>query len=191
MLRDGIQARLPRLLPREALLPTLFRGHPSARPQSGIDRLERLGIWAHVLQSITRAIESTVHTASQPVQQRLCRPPFWACRLRSSESRTSCKASRIRKPGGRSGPPWLSLSIPRTAAQYPSTTSPASSSTGAFLGGCPRIRVGQNLTSQNAPESTIGNRRGVLLPPKMPIFAFLGQAPRRPIFRLRRPLHAY
>ncbi len=42
------------------------------------------------------------------------------------------------------------------------------------LGGCPRIRVGQNLTSQNAPESTIGNRRGVLLPPKMPIFAFLG-----------------
>src|SRR5712691_10859958 len=36
----------------------------------------------------------------------------------------------------------------------------------------------QNLTSQNAPESTIGNRRGVLLPPKMPIFAFLGQAPR-------------
>src|SRR5712691_13013046 len=48
----------------------------------------------------------------------------------------------------------------------------------APLGGCPRIRVGQNLTSQNAPESTIGNRRGVLLPPKMPIFAFLGQAPR-------------
>ena len=48
-----------------------------------------------------------------------------------------------------------------------------------FLGGCPRIRVGQNLTSQNAPESTIGNRRGVLLPPKMPIFAFLGQAPRK------------
>src|SRR5439155_17221437 len=40
------------------------------------------------------------------------------------------------------------------------------------LGGCPRIRVGQNLTSQNAPESTIGNLRGVLLPPKMPIFAF-------------------
>src|SRR5438552_16136813 len=47
----------------------------------------------------------------------------------------------------------------------------------SLLGGCPRIRVGQNLTSQNAPESTIGNRRGVLLPPKMPIFAFLGQAP--------------
>ena len=46
------------------------------------------------------------------------------------------------------------------------------------LGACPRIRLGQNLTSQNAPESTIGDLGGVLLPPKIPIFVFLGQAPR-------------
>src|SRR6266705_2826136 len=46
------------------------------------------------------------------------------------------------------------------------------------LGACPRIRLGQNLTSQNAPESTIGDLGGVLLPPKIPSFAFLGQAPR-------------
>ena len=48
------------------------------------------------------------------------------------------------------------------------------------LGACPRIRLGQNLTSQNAPESTIGDLGGVLLPPKIPIFAFLGQAPSLP-----------
>src|SRR5712692_9595368 len=53
------------------------------------------------------------------------------------------------------------------------------------LGGCPRIMDGQNLTSQNAPESTIGNLGGVLLPPKMPIFAFLGQAPRGTIRSMR------
>src|SRR2546426_26938 len=46
------------------------------------------------------------------------------------------------------------------------------------LGACPRIKVGQNLTSQNAPGSTIGALGGVLLPPKMSILAFLGQAPR-------------
>jgi len=36
---------------------------------------------------------------------------------------------------------------------------------------------GQNLTSQNAPGSTIGNLEGVLLPPptRMLIFAFIGQ----------------
>src|ERR687887_2181219 len=55
------------------------------------------------------------------------------------------------------------------------------------LGACPRIRLGQNLTSQNAPESTIGDLGGVLLPPKMPIFAFLGQAPRRTIMTQTTP----
>jgi hypothetical protein len=49
----------------------------------------------------------------------------------------------------------------------------------ASLGACPRIKVGQNLTSQNAPGSTIGALGGVLLPPKMSILAFLGQAPRK------------
>jgi len=33
------------------------------------------------------------------------------------------------------------------------------------------------LTPQNAPGSTIGNLGGVLLPPRMPIFAFIGQPP--------------
>ena len=45
------------------------------------------------------------------------------------------------------------------------------------LGGCPTIMDGKNLTPQNAPRSTIGNLGGVLLPPRMPIFAFIGQPP--------------
>src|SRR3990170_5766655 len=45
------------------------------------------------------------------------------------------------------------------------------------LGGCPTIMDGKNLTPQNAPGSTIGNLGGVLLPPRMPIFAFIGQPP--------------
>ena len=36
---------------------------------------------------------------------------------------------------------------------------------GEGLGGCPRITVCQNLTFQNAPESTIGNLRGVWYKP--------------------------
>src|SRR3990172_3155828 len=36
---------------------------------------------------------------------------------------------------------------------------------------------GKNLTPQNAPGSTIGNLGGVLPPPRMPIFAFIGQPP--------------
>jgi len=133
MRMDGIRARLPRLLQREALRLTLLRCHRSARPPSGIDRGPVLGLSAHVLHGLTCDLASTVHTARQPVPQRLCSPPLWACRWRSSASRTSCTASRIRQPGGRRGPPWLSWSIPRTAAPYPSTPSPASSSPGACL----------------------------------------------------------
>src|SRR5712691_337093 len=46
--------------------------------------------------------------------------------------------------------------------------------------GCPlpwSPRTHKSSAGIAAPESTIGIRRGVLLPPKMPIFAFLGQAP--------------
>ncbi|HZX13492.1 MAG TPA: hypothetical protein VFF49_03750 [Thermodesulfobacteriota bacterium] len=40
---------------------------------------------------------------------------------------------------------------------------------------CPTIMDGQNVTPQNAPGSTIGNLGGVLPPPRMPIFSFIGQ----------------
>ncbi|HLE26023.1 MAG TPA: hypothetical protein VI935_10285, partial [Thermodesulfobacteriota bacterium] len=52
------------------------------------------------------------------------------------------------------------------------------------LTGCPTIMDGKNLTPQNAPGSTIGNLGGVLLPPRMPIFAFIGQPPYRRVFHL-------
>ena len=44
---------------------------------------------------------------------------------------------------------------------------------------------GQNLTSQNAPGSTIGNLGGVLTPPRMPIFAFIGQPPSRRVSKVK------
>ena len=53
MLLDGSRARLPRLLQREELRLTLLRCHRIARPQSGIDRLQVLGISANLLQGIT------------------------------------------------------------------------------------------------------------------------------------------
>ena len=80
MLIDGIRARLPRLLQREALCLTLLRCHRIARPQRGIDRLQVLGISANVLQGITGDIQPTVNPASKTGQQRRCSPPFWACR---------------------------------------------------------------------------------------------------------------
>jgi hypothetical protein len=59
-----------------------------------------LGVEANVRQRIPCDIESAVNAAGQTFQQRLCRPPFLACRLRSSDSCTSCNASLIRQPGG-------------------------------------------------------------------------------------------
>src|SRR4029450_6975680 len=56
-LLDGSQARLPRLLQREARLPTLRRGHRLARPPRGLVRLEVLGILAPVLPSLPGVIE--------------------------------------------------------------------------------------------------------------------------------------
>src|SRR5215831_8754001 len=95
--------------------------------EGAVDGLEVLDVCLHLCQRLTCHLQSGVNTASQMCQQRLCRPPFFARRLRSSESRTSCNASRLRKPGGCNGPPGSSLRMPRTAARYPSTTAPTSS----------------------------------------------------------------
>ena len=61
--------------------------------------------------------QAAVDAIGQPVQLLLSEPPFFSSKLRWIESRTSSKASAIRKPGGWSGPPWSSLRMPRTAEQ--------------------------------------------------------------------------
>lgn len=61
--------------------------------------------------------EAPVDGVDQPLQFLLRRPPFFASRLRCREDRISPRASAIFNPGGCKGPPWSSLSTPRTAAQ--------------------------------------------------------------------------
>src|SRR5215475_12455913 len=128
LLVNGVSACLPRLPQRDKLPLTLFPCGLLARPQGTIHCLQVLDVLGNLLQGLACDIQSAVNATDETFQPRLCTPPFCACRLRSSDSRTSCNASLIRTPGGCSGPPWSSLRIPRTAAQYPNTTYPASSS---------------------------------------------------------------
>src|SRR6266849_149735 len=129
MLMHGIRAWLPLLPSQDTLRLTLLPCSFVVRPQGAIHRLQFLDVSLHVRQGRLYDIQAAVDAAGQTRQQGLGRLPFFAPRLCSSESRTSWRAALIRTPGGCSGPPWLSLRMPRTAAQYPSTTSPASSST--------------------------------------------------------------
>src|SRR5437870_8253479 len=129
LLLNGVSACLPRLPQRDELrLPLLLRGLVTC-PQGAIHSSQVWDILPYVLQGLACHRQAAVNASGQTLQQRLCTPPFWASKVRSSDSRTSCNASLIRTPGGCSGPPWSSLRMPRTAAQYPNTTSPASSST--------------------------------------------------------------
>ena len=70
------------------------------RPQGAIHRLQVLDVGLHLRQGLTYDIQAAVNAAGQTRQQRLGSPPFFAPRLRSSASRTSWRASLIRKPGG-------------------------------------------------------------------------------------------
>src|SRR5438067_8026182 len=129
LLVHAVSACLPRLPQRDELPLTLFPCGLLARPQGILHCLQGLDVLGHLLQGLACDIQSAVNATDETFQQRLGTPPFCACKLRSSDARTSCNASLIRTPGGCSGPPWSSLRIPRTAAQYPNTTSPASSVT--------------------------------------------------------------
>ena len=66
---------------------------------------------------VSDAFEAPVNAAGKSAELLFRDPPFRSPTFRWIDSRTSPKASAIRKPGGWSGPPWSSLRIPRTAAQ--------------------------------------------------------------------------
>jgi hypothetical protein len=72
-------------------------------------------------------VQAALDAAGQAAELLLGEPPFCSSRFRWIDARTSANASAIRTPGGFSGPPWSSLRIPRTAAQYSSTTASAES----------------------------------------------------------------
>src|SRR5262249_5377340 len=142
----------PRLPQRDELPLTLFPCGLLARPQGTIHCLQVFDVLGHLRQGLACDIQSAVNATDETFQPRLCTPPFCACRLRSSDARTSCNASLIRTPGGCSGPPWSSLSIPRTAAQYPNTTSPASSVTAGSAVTAPAV-VSRALAVWPPPRS--------------------------------------
>src|SRR5208337_5092042 len=103
-----------------------------------VDVLDILSDWLLVGSDV---LQSPVNASGQSAELLLCKPPFFASKFRWIDSRTSSKASAIRRPGGWRGPPWSSLRIPRTAAQYSSTTALAESALreGPFAG--PTITV--------------------------------------------------
>lgn len=81
------------------------------------DGLHLFGIAPDDLELLLNEACSALNTAEQIGQGAIRRPPFFAARLRRTDSATSSSASAIRTPGGCSGPPWSSLRIPRVAAQ--------------------------------------------------------------------------
>src|SRR5262249_30722409 len=73
-------------------------------------------------------VQALVDARRQAAQLFPREAPFSAARFRPIDCLTCVSASLISNPGGWSGPPWSLLRMPRTAAQYPNTTSPAGSS---------------------------------------------------------------
>jgi hypothetical protein len=100
MLVNGVGAGLPRLLQHAKPLLPLAPCDLVARSQGTVHGLQLSDISPHLCQRLTCSIEAAINATAQTRQQRLYMPPFFACRLRSSESRTSCNASLIRTPGG-------------------------------------------------------------------------------------------
>src|SRR5438552_3730600 len=92
LLVHGGSACLPRLPQRDELPLTLFPCGLLARPQSTLHCLQGLDVLGNVLQGLAGDIQSAVNATDETFQPRLCTPPFCACRLRSSDARTSCNS---------------------------------------------------------------------------------------------------
>ena len=77
----------------------------SFRVQGACNFLDFLDLFSeHLLLRFDR-VQAPVDAAGQAVELLLWEPPFFSSKFRWIESRTSPKASAIRKPGGSSGPP--------------------------------------------------------------------------------------
>lgn len=90
---------------------------PSFGVQGRRDFLDVFDIASDRLVFGSDVVEAAVDATGEPGELLLGEPPFFSSKFRWIDSRTSCKASAIRRPGGWSGPPWSSLTMPRTAAQ--------------------------------------------------------------------------
>ena len=54
-------------------------------------------------------LQSPVDAVGKTAELLFCEPPFFASKFRWIDSRTSCKASAMSRPGGWRGPPWSLL----------------------------------------------------------------------------------
>jgi hypothetical protein len=80
---------------RLAMLPALTSGFEGRGHL--VDVLDVLSDWLLLRLDV---LQSSVNTPGQTVELLLCEPPFFASKFRWIDSRTSCKASAIRRPGG-------------------------------------------------------------------------------------------
>lgn len=108
----GQQFALQRAINAFALCPAVGSG--VKRP---IDPLNLLDAGRYLFLRFHHQAFSFVDAIDQAFEQRLRVPPFLSRTLRRNDCCTAPSASDIRRPGGRKGPPWLSLMMPRTAAQ--------------------------------------------------------------------------
>lgn len=122
MVSDRIVARVALLLQDLTLRLTLGT-RATLRFACRLDRSHILHGGTQSLLRIMARRQTPVNVARSTRKTRVCRPPVFASRWRWSAARTSSKASAMRRPGGCRGPPWSSCRMPRTAAQYSSTTS--------------------------------------------------------------------
>ena len=83
---------------------TNFAAPPSRFEGRGhlIDVLDVLSDWLLLGLDV---LQSPVNTPGQTAELLLCEPPFFASKFRWIDSRTSSKASAMRRPGGWRGPP--------------------------------------------------------------------------------------
>ena len=94
---ESIDQRIELLL---AMLATL-----SSRFESCGYLLDVLDVFSDCLLLGLDVVQSPVDAVGQTVELLFCEPPFFASKFRWIDSRTSSKASAIRRPGGWSGPP--------------------------------------------------------------------------------------
>lgn len=87
------------------------------RVQSVREVLEPLHVPGHGGQLVVDGRRAPLDAGGEVRQGAFAGPPFFSPWTRPMESRTSPRAEAIRTPGGRNGPPWSSLRMPRTAAQ--------------------------------------------------------------------------
>ena len=96
----------------------------TARLAVALGRIESFGNGTHDFnmlanhgQFVSHAVETAIHAARQTFQRLFRSAPFFVARQRSTDPRTDCNASTMRRPGGCSGPPWSSFRIPFTTVQ--------------------------------------------------------------------------